>query len=1132
MRYFYPAGGSATRAPAPDFLIEAVERALPDATADHRVVVMQAVRRLPIDVAANLLAAAEGSPQGAKVLAFAARPEIALELSRPNSLYSAQFLTDAMAGNDSATALMARSEPPIVLQRWWQTAFEGVGSGGSRDLSRFTFFLDQVRLYRGSTSVNSVSEAQGVTKTLTETREVGDYSVARRPDAPTIRDPNAPVAPKTPDAADYFLSHGFSGRMKQIELKGITLYFSVDANGRLQRGFVFQNGVATPAFEIDIAGSVARLRQAADQLDQLGAGKEKEARAIVEGARGDIEALRLLRSMRNIDISRELALLDKVEFDPRGPNARAAEPVVDLPGPLAPPSQGPGNIFEPVTPSEILGVRQNTVEQRAARMGRSTDPIVRDALASQVRAAVTYDQQSAVRQHLDAAEKHLDALATAAYDATSKTLGPDAFTKVTAALFPGRSRIQIGEALDYMTRQPGFEPAGLERLAAVPEAQRKVLAQLDPALLAALGEVASRNPEGVKALLDQSALLLELQRNPGMAARFIELSHLLTGGDLPFSDVHRHLFGAIEYPQVFVQAMTDAVNAPLPAGVTGPAETTARLNALQAATNRANETGDRLAARLPADHPWTAQYQVMWAEARNAIEAYRAALEESVRNGVCPTNTGALEARMSDTLQRAFTIPLEPPQTPQQDVFFTLFRTLARGLRRNVTVAGPGMPGGNFPARVLPAATSMAQTQRLAYLELRGGPDDLKLIRDQLRSQQLVGPDGSPMPDVRFVISFARHDLNFRDIETRLNGLGPLRSRVVGLDLSGRESDPLTAANAQNVTAIVAKMNFQSLTTMLTAHPALVTELTTRLGADPLVTGRALEAVLATTPAGEPMPAAADLARLNRRVRDIVAEIDTREGLSRLPTDLLGVTIHAGEQIRSDARIDMLLKDVDASLEAGVDRIGHGIVLGVALPEGLANVGFARRADGSWSRPRTGGDPETYTADQLAAMEQQRLRLIRRVGDDGVTLEISPTSNIVLAGLKTGSHPIGEILAARPNIRIAVTTDNPSIHMADPAQELAIASAVSGATHPQMVRFYLEGFASRLGGRPIGNAATVRARIREALLTTTPEAARPEVILELESRFGIQGTATSSPTSMDAATFEARLEPFLNLLIR
>jgi hypothetical protein len=164
-------------------------------------------------------------------------------------------------------------------------------------------------------------------------------------------------------------------------------------------------------------------------------------------------------------------------------------------------------------------------------------------------------------------------------------------------------------------------------------------------------------------------------------------------------------------------------------------------------------------------------------------------------------------------------------------------------------------------------------------------------------------------------------------------------------------------------------------------------------------------------------------------------------------------------------------------------------------------------------------------------MERQRLELIRRIGDENVTLEISPTSNIVLAGLAPGGHPLGQLLQTRPNLRVAVSTDNPALHQADPARELAIASAVSGASHPQLVRIYLEGFSSRLGTRGIGNAATVRQQVREALVVATPAAQRPYVLLELQSRYGIDAGVTAG-VEMDAATFGARLNPYLERAIR
>jgi hypothetical protein len=167
----------------------------------------------------------------------------------------------------------------------------------------------------------------------------------------------------------------------------------------------------------------------------------------------------------------------------------------------------------------------------------------------------------------------------------------------------------------------------------------------------------------------------------------------------------------------------------------------------------------------------------------------------------------------------------------------------------------------------------------------------------------------------------------------------------------------------------------------------------------------------------------------------------------------------------------------------------------------------------------------------LDAMEHQRLELIRRIGDENVTLEISPTSNIVISGMSGAAHPLAQLLQTRPNLRVAVSTDNPALHLTDPARELAIATAVSGASQAQMVRIYLEGFSSRLGARPIGNAATVREQVREAVVAATPPAQRAYVLLELQARYGIQaGVVSSAP--IDTATFGARLTPYLERIIR
>ena len=1122
VRYFYPQGAaSAVTAPPADFLLESVQRALPDAPAVQHLQVLESLRRLPAEAAARLASAAEGSPQAAAVLAFIARPEVAIELSRPNSLYAEALLADALAGNDTALRLLARSESPLTLQRWYQTEFERLSGNTDRGVSRFLDFLATVQLYRGALEVASLGEAREVTRALAEASNVGYYRAMRMQPGPSIGVPGRPVrADPAPSAADFFLRQGLTDTMRSFSADGLEWYLSLDAAGRPQRAWVFLPDTARPLKEIDVGGALARLRKGVEQLDALGPGRDAEARAIIDGLASQARTLAFLRRMRGFDVHAELALLDRLELDARGSNPRAAPPAVDLPGPLAPPGIGPGTLFDPVTPSEILSQRQRGVQARAGRMGRLDDAAVQAGLAAQIRTPLTPDAQAAVRQGLEAAEQHLDQVAESAYADVAQRLGPTRFRQVLANVFPGRSRIAVGEALRFMEDQPGYSDANLDSLARLPAGQRATLGRLEPGLLAALGEIAGGSPEAVSHLLEQGDLLVELQRSPGMAARFVRLAHLLRGGDMPFADLHRHLFGGIQYPQLFVQSMADAV-ALETRGVGGQRAIEIRLRALETAWDRLLRAGDGIAGALPPGHPGTEAYDAEWDATRPLIDSYRDALAESIRNQVCPAELPALEGQVADALTRAFTLPAETAaRGPQGDIFFVLFTELAHAAQR-----------APLTSRALPAAVSLAATQRVGYVEFRAGLS--RDVRAQLARQGLTGPDGNPLPDVRIVITVPRGRLRADELESQLAGLGELRARVVGIDLSGRESQPLPADTVLAANTGIARLNFNALSGMFTAHAGLLAEVTLRLGHDPVATGQALVAQIdaGTAPApGAPHPVA-ELARLNRSVQELVSEFDARDNAARLPDTLLGTTVHAGEQVRSDARIDMLLNDVRTALDAGADRIGHGIVLGYALPDGLADLGFTRQANGNWSRPGAGGQPESYTPAALEAMERQRLELIRRVGDEKVTLEITPTSNRVVSGMAADAHPLAQMLQTRPNLRVAVSTDNPGLHLTDPARELAIASAVSGASHPQMVRIYLEGFASRLGARRVADAAGLRKRAHDALVAGTPPAERPYVLLELQARFGVDSGTTSS-AEMDAATFGARLVPYLNLVIR
>ena len=763
-------------------------------------------------------------------------------------------------------------------------------------------------------------------------------------------------------------------------------------------------------------------------------------------------------------------------------------------------------------------------------MGRLADPAVREAASLRPRLYTGREALDEARRRIEAAEHHLDDLARETYAGVQARLGEARFKHLLDTVFAGRDPVEVGRMLRYMLDRPAFSETMLDALVRLPAQHLPVLRQLDPAVLSAIGEVAARSPEAAARLLEQSDLLLELQRSPDAAARFVALADLTSGSGMVFADPHRHVFGGIPHPELLVQGMQAAALVDV-TGLSAAEATAARLAALDAAFNRAQLSGDRflneLGNALPPDHPGAQAIADRWRATQPVLARFRDVLADSIRNQESTPEADTLAAEVTDQLNGVFTLPIESATTgPQADLFFPLFREIAQSARE----APP-------PASALRTATAVAAEQRVALVEFRGGlsRDVRRNLNAQLEQQHALGPDGNVLPSVRIVISVPRGRFNVNQVLAQLAELGPLRERVVGIDLSGMESRPLEAGQVQALTGGLAYYNYGELTTMFDAHPELLQQVTERLGANPVDTGWALLDQM-TAPGPRPsgpnvVDPGAELARLNRRVREIVAELDAREGVQRLPRTLLGITIHAGEQLAGEPRLADLLNDTQVALDAGVDRIGHGAILGIPLPAGLAELGFVQQADGSWSRPRPGGAAETYTPGQLAAMETQRIRLIRRAGDEGVTLEVNPTSNISLSGLAPGSHPLGEILRVRPNLRVAISTDNPSIHMTDPAQELALAAAVSGATFPQTIRFYLEGYATRLGGRPLTDAAALRAQVHDSIVVATPPGERGYVLNELNERYGI-GEPVSYAGELDAATFSALLAPYVNLVIQ
>jgi hypothetical protein len=206
---------------------------------------------------------------------------------------------------------------------------------------------------------------------------------------------------------------------------------------------------------------------------------------------------------------------------------------------------------------------------------------------------------------------------------------------------------------------------------------------------------------------------------------------------------------------------------------------------------------------------------------------------------------------------------------------------------------------------------------------------------------------------------------------------------------------------------------------------------------------------------------------------------------------MLGTTMHAGEQVNSpgSVRLERLIQDLTFALDAGVDRIGHGVILMLpfTVPAGggsgaLPNAALLRRlgfveVDGRWVRPES-APTESFDADRLRELESQRVALAQRMVRQGVTLEVNPTSNQVLSNLPHDQHPLGGLLSVirpPPAARISINTDNPGMHVIDVRTEMALLLAHGTIAPAQAAVFALEGFSSRAGGRPLDRAEALSA---------------------------------------------------------
>ncbi|HEY4244389.1 MAG TPA: DUF4157 domain-containing protein [Kofleriaceae bacterium] len=647
---------------------------------------------------------------------------------------------------------------------------------------------------------------------------------------------------------------------------------------------------------------------------------------------------------------------------------------------------------------------------------------------------------------------------------------------------------------------------GLSRLR--PEAFSQ-MNRLSAQVLEALGALARRSPDLAQQALD-SGLLVLLGRKPQVAVRLLELASDMQ--NLAFADTHVHVIGAIPPAELLLERLRSAGN---------EREVREKLGAVIRIV-------EGVLARLPEGDEAT-QKQQDWAVILPQLEALAESLLGDLHDSETSVATGRLAHNIELQLHELLALRATGGEGMARDVFFYLYDQIRQGAWK----------AGRRGAIVGRAADAMA-ARRTAYVELRSGmPEDL---REQLEANGIVGPDGTPVENARVVIVIKRGDKFDAAATQRLFDAirnHPVLSRViVGFDLVGEEATA-NRGQYQMIADQVLLHNFRELSRMLAARPDVLDAAAQQLGGvPPLDFGDALVPDLESSPSD---PRAAGFARSELgRINRALAEAATRLG-AELP-NLFGLTAHAGEEVGQTAgsqssapvaTLDLLLASVEASLDSGVDRIGHGLVLGLSLPADLPKLGFRYEPSTQgirWVRDLPGGQQEVYTSDQVYELEARRRGLVDRIAELGVTIEVNPSSNISLSGLDPSTYPMSQLLAARPDLRISVSTDNPAFHDTDAAMELAILAAVADAPFSRTALAFLEGYSSRLGQRSLHDAATLRGETLDVLVSRTPIDERAALLQLLEARYHL-GEDVPLATPL-AAAFRAALAPYLEVVFR
>lgn len=222
---------------------------------------------------------------------------------------------------------------------------------------------------------------------------------------------------------------------------------------------------------------------------------------------------------------------------------------------------------------------------------------------------------------------------------------------------------------------------------------------------------------------------------------------------------------------------------------------------------------------------------------------------------------------------------------------------------------------------------------------------------------------------------------------------------------------------------------------------------------------------------------------LYRRHAELIRQYNTHVR----PEQRLGLTWHQGEDF-SDTSLFDAIRRIEDLFDLGIDRLGHGLVLGLdpaaflgavfrmapeeyeaflcyeernrfshALLPCLRDV--ARTADGSGRATVVGRYPPPGSADAetfVAAIRERQLHALGRAKRQGISIEINPTSNLHMTTGTFEQHPLPFLYGAK--VPLTINTDDPGIFDRDIAFELVSASLMLGLTEAELSSLVVAGF--------------------------------------------------------------------------